>query len=207
MGLSNGLNGITSAKYTFEDAANGPGNKAPKDFGMNAVEAYLHLTQYSSKEERQKDPVFQERLLANSVGYGSYQEMGDALASGRLSTRDVQKSFKELLKQGLVNEDHFLPEETRKLKERIAKSKEAISPQTQQASEDYFKNYLSSYFNIGSSNEISYDVEELGAHEVTAFLRDELSSSNVGEDLSASITNESGKITFDQFPDRIINRF
>ena len=64
MALSDGLNGMKSVKYSFEEINGGTRFDMSKQFGETGVKAYLYEKKYKSTDESLKDTKeYQQNLL------------------------------------------------------------------------------------------------------------------------------------------------
>jgi DNA-binding Lrp family transcriptional regulator len=131
LALSDGLNGMKSVKYSFEEINGGSRYDMAKQFGHSGVKAYLYEKKYQKGDESLKDSKeYQQNLLAQKSGYTNYREMGEALKKGKLSKYDVLNNFRELEKEGLIDPEHFIIEKKDSIKDKLGGIKKYADPKT-----------------------------------------------------------------------------
>ncbi len=131
MGLSDGLSGMKSVKYSFEEINGGSRFDMAKQFGPSGVKAYLYEKKYQKGDESLKDTQqYQQNLLAKHAGFSNYREMGEALKKGKLSKYDVLNKFRELEDAGRIDSENFIVEKNDSLKDKVGGIKKYVDQKT-----------------------------------------------------------------------------
>lgn len=131
MGLSDGINGMKSVKYSFEEINGGSRFDMAKQFGHSGVKAYLYEKKYEKGDQAlPESKEYQQNLLAQKSGFSNYREMGEALRKGKLSKYDVLNSFRELEKEGLIDPENFIIEKKDSIQDKLNGIKKYADPKT-----------------------------------------------------------------------------
>jgi len=131
LGISDGLNAMQGVKYSFEEINGGTRFDMAKQFGESGVKAYLYEKKYQSGDSSIKDSKeYQQNLLAKSLGFTNYREMGEALKKGKISKNDVRDKFKELEDAGELNPENFAVEKKETLKDQVENIKKYSDPRS-----------------------------------------------------------------------------
>ena len=140
---------MNSVRYSFEQINGNSRYDMADQFGGSGVKAYLYEKKFARGVESVKDTKeYQQNLLAQSLGYTNYREMGEALKDGKLNKRDVVSKFRELDDAGLMNKDYFTVENKGNLKDKVNRIKKHVGPNSNFASRsDIKRNILQNEIN------------------------------------------------------------
>lgn len=151
MPLGNGLNGMKSVQYSFEEIKGSSRYDMADQFGNDGVKAYLYEKKLSNASQDPKDAKeYQQRILAQHAGFSSYREMGEALKDGKVPKSKILQSFRELENQGLIDSANFIDEKKDSLKDKansISKYGKSNSTVTtrKDIQQKFLKNELDAY--------------------------------------------------------------